>query len=222
MTREDALKIAKPILFNTEMVRAILDGKKTATRRIMKPQPILEGRFWRVGGAGWSDDILAVHPISCHSLYNKMPYHTGGVMYVREAFCPNYFDESIAGYRTDMRGNRNAYKADYYKEVVCDVVPEPKWCPSIHMPKSAARIFLRVTDVRLERLQMVNEEQAEKEGCFGYRTKGKFVVSPTLHFMETWESTIKKGDIGRYGWKANPWVWVIEFEVLEVKGKFEK
>ena len=90
------------------------------------------------------------------------------------------------------------------------------WRPSIHMPKDAARIFLRVTDVRLGRLQEVGDEQAEKEGCFGYRTEGKFVVSPTLHFMETWDATIKKGDIDKYGWKANPWVWVIGFEVMEV------
>ncbi len=75
----------------------------------------------------------------------------------------------------------------------------------------------RVTDVRVERLQKITDEQAEKEGCLGYRTEGKFVVSPTLHFMGTWDATVKKGDIGRYGWKANPWVWAIGFEVMDVE-----
>lgn len=130
-----------------------------------------------------------------------------------------------------MRGNRNAYKADYHKEVVGDVVPEPKWRPSIHMPKSATRILLRVMGVWAERLQNITEEQAEKEGFEGVRCNcggtayactdcynTGWIEPPWVEFMYTWDSTIKKSDLKQYGWAANPWVWVIEFEVLEVDG----
>ena len=77
------------------------------------------------------------------------------------------------------------------------------------MPKDAARIFLRVTGVKEERLQEITDEQAEKEGCSDY-------TSTALGFSDVWDSTIKKSDIDKYGWKANPWVWVIGFEVIEV------
>lgn len=83
------------------------------------------------------------------------------------------------------------------------------------MPKEAARIWLKVKDVRVERLQDITEEQAEMEGCGGYQTEAKFSVSPRCHFYEVWESTIKQADKERYGWDANPWVWVIEFERCE-------
>lgn len=116
-----------------------------------------------------------------------------------------------------MRGNRNAYKADYHKEVVGDVVPEPKWKPSIYMPKEAARIFLKVTDVRAERLHEIDDEGAKAEGSnfkngknVGFEEKMK--RSAVDRFAEIWDSTIKKSDLDRYGWEANPWVWVIEFE----------
>lgn len=208
-----------PILFNTEMVRAILDGKKTVTRRVMKPQPIMERHFWKIGDAAWSDNITRLHPMPCHSLYNRMPCHTGDTLYVRESFCSNYFDESIAGDRGDgLRGNRNAYKADYRKEIMRDIVPEPKWTPSIHMPKQAARIWLKVTDVRVERLQEISVAQAIQEGIAAVRydlTAGKEESAALEWFPILWDSTIKKADIGEYGWKANPWVWVIKFERCE-------
>ena len=76
------------------------------------------------------------------------------------------------------------------------------------MPKEAARIWLKVTDVRVERLQDMTDDDAEAEGCFDY-------TSTALGFPDVWDSTIKKSDIDRYGWDANPWVWVIEFERCE-------
>ncbi len=93
-----------------------------------------------------------------------------------------------------------------------------KWQPSIHMPKEAARIFLRVTGVRVERLQDITLDDAIAEGC-----QGKFIGSgecvgagweilPEDEFADLWDSTIKKSDLDKYGWDANPWVWVIEFE----------
>lgn len=205
-----------PILFNTDMVRAILDGSKTVTRRVIKKSQC--DLLNKTAPCDLQrDDMYALwHSMTdaefIKSLYTP-PYQPGDILYVRESYCPNYFDEHIAGYRSgdNMRGNRNAYKADYHKEIIGDAVPEPKWKPSIHMPKEAARIWLKVTGVRVERLQEITEHEAEKEGfcddaeyCTGNTARG--------HFAELWNHTIKKSDLGRYGWDANPWVWVIGFE----------
>ena len=205
-----------PILFNTDMVRAILDGSKTVTRRVIKKSQC--DLLNKTAPCDLQrDDMYALwHSMTdaefIKSLYTP-PYQPGDILYVRESYCPNYFDEHIAGYRSgdNMRGNRNAYKADYHKEIIGDAVPEPKWKPSIHMPKEAARIWLKVTGVRVERLQEITEHEAEKEGfcddaeyCTGNTARG--------NFAELWNHTIKKSDLGRYGWDANPWVWVIGFE----------
>lgn len=231
-----------PILFNTEMVRAILDGRKTVTRRCVKQkyenthlemrtdkygtrlieiQNDVEGETFgkRKDGTTWRKLRGYIEP--------KPPYQRGDVLYVREVFCPNYFDEGLAGYRGDgLRGNRTAYKADYNKATIGDVVPEPKWRPSIHMPKEAARIWLKVTDVRVERLREITEEQAKAEGI-GEEWAMEW-WSPTFNdpdsggypryrdtFVHLWNYTIKKSDLARYGWDANPYVWVVEFERCE-------
>ena len=117
------------------------------------------------------------------------PYKYNDVLYVRETWC-------------QVAANIFWYKAD-------SKIQNILWHPSIHMPKDAARIFLRVTGVKEERLQEITDEQAEKEGCSDY-------TSTALGFSDVWDSTIKKSDIDKYGWKANPWVWVIGFEVIEV------
>ena len=189
----------RPMLFNNEMVRAILEGRKTVTRRIVKPQLKREEGKW-----DWRA-VIGETPIR---------YRPGDILYVRETYCKNYFDESFPGYRNGgLRGNRNAYKADYRKDIVGDVVPEPKWSPSIHMPKEAARIWLKVTDVGVERLQDITNLEAKKEGVICETDN-----SGQMHrrkFISLWDSTIKKSDLGLYGWAANPWVWVIKFERCE-------
>ena len=160
----------KPILFNTEMVQAILRGQKTCTRRIMKPQ-------------------LTAH---YGTQYAKPPYQHGDILYVRETWCKgSWMNEK----------ERYYYKADD-NDFHC------VWHPSIHMQKEAARIWLKVTDIRVERLQDMTDDDAEAEGCFDY-------TSTALGFPDAWDSTIKKSDLDRYGWNANPWVWVIEFERCE-------
>lgn len=95
-----------------------------------------------------------------------------------------------------------------------------KWRPSIHMPKEAVRIWLKVTDVRVERLQDITDEQAKAEGANWKNGKNvgfeeKMRRTAVERFAEIWNSTIKKSDLDRYGWDANPWVWVIEFERFE-------
>ena len=213
----------KPILFNTEMVRAILDGRKACTRRILKGAiPFDEkAEYWNVLKKGeWSGPI-------CVEYFMKQgsPYQPGDILYVRETW---YKGLERYMYRADYSDTEKFYRGG--KEI------EIKWHPSIHMPKEAARIWLKVTDVRVERLQEITEEQACMEGtnqwdeaCYennGWRPTFSDPDSggePNMvdGFHKLWNSTIKKSDLDRYGWDANPWVWVIEFERCE-KPKEEK
>lgn len=196
----------KPILFNTKMVRAILDGRKDATRRIVKGF-IPDDAVW---------GYTAFTPkgyISCRGTFAdgygekffKLPCEPGDILYVRETWkkAPN-------GYY---------YYEDWQKDDIADVT---KWKPSIHMPKEAARIWLKVTNVRVERLQEITENGAKAEGAIDNRG---FIHSPENeydrihtareHFIKIWNSTIKKSDLDRYSWDVNPYVWVIEFERCE-------
>ena len=182
----------KPILFNTEMVRAILGGRKTCTRRIVKFTP----SFFEV-------NEKPVYLYDTEPSMGKIypPCQPGDILYVRETWdCyPEYEDENAP--------------AIYYYKADGDLRPEgyreicKGWLPSIHMPKKAARIWLKVTDVRVERLQGMTQEDAEKEGAAEkIDLKTKFRESALLNFLRIWDSTIKKSDIDRYGWNANPWV----------------
>lgn len=181
----------KPILFNSEMVRAILDGRKSYTRRIIKPQP------------------TAHYGTQCVI----PPYKPGDILYVRETWC---------GLPVNEAGHFRGHPIYYYK-ADGDLRPEGwrgAWRPSIHMPKEAARIWLKVTDVRVERLRDITEDGAKDEGAnwkngqnVGWEEKMKRTA--TERFAENWDSTIKKSDRERYGWEANPWVWAIEFERCE-------
>lgn len=185
----------KPILFNTEMVRALLEGRKTVTRRVVKPQPMLDGHLWKLGGAAWSDGVLSVPVIFGHSLYNRAPYQPSDMLWVRETW-------------QVQRGGGYMYMADMIWPFCTSItpdwrcVPDIPWKPSNHMPREAARIFLRVTDVRCERLQEITSDQIDAEGFKG----------DLSWFQIDWDSAIKPIDFDRYGWEANPWVWVIEFE----------
>lgn len=133
----------------------------------------------------------------CYLENIKIPFIVGQILYVRETFW-----QSPNGEYT--------YKSDYNQ------AERLTWHPSIHMPREAARIFLRVTDVRVERLQDITEEQAQAEGAKGWMvaTDRDWDKNPNhlIAFRHLWDSTIKKGDRALYGWDASPWVWVIEFE----------
>ena len=187
----------KPILFNTEMVRAILDGRKSCTRRINK-----DANDYVVPDMDFYDSdkrTYAVHNYADKEHTDKLsiaertcPICPSDILYVRESY-----SELSFGY---------VYKAD--GENIDHLGNVIKWHPSIHMPKEAARICLKVTNVRVERLQDMTDDDAEAEGCFDY-------TSTALGFPDVWDSTIKKSDLDSYGWDANPWVWVIEFERCE-------
>lgn len=206
-----------PILFNTEMVQAILDGRKTVTRRILKhdTRALLNSPYCKTHPEVPDKQII--------EKLCKSPYEQGDVLYVRETW--NICSMWSSGNRVTFiyRADENEEKSARTISVSDDMFDKfgemmhgsrPEWRPSIHMPKEAARIFLKVKDVRVERLQDITEKQAEEEGfidtaeyCVGNTARG--------HFRNLWDSTIKKADIDRYGWKTNPWVWVIEFEQCE-------
>lgn len=209
----------RPILFNTEMVRAILDGRKTATRRIIKPQPPVTSVIKEIRNNcfGWSfwEDMANYHML-------QPPCHKGDILWVRETFAPMYKENYLVGYMykaDDGRMTVEMYDA-IYGEDGRSYEWNGKWKPSIHMTKEAARIFLKVTDVRVERLQDITEEDAKKEG--GIDNRG-FIHSPEDEYCNIhtalkdfrdniWNSTIKKENLNTYGWDANPWVYVISFE----------
>ena len=200
----------KPILFSSEMVRALLEGRKTVTRRVVKPQPPAASIVSKIGKAyGWSRG-----KDSQPKYLMKQPYQTGDVLWVRETWCEvmgrkgKYLYRAYAGERDDTR--------DY-------VIALNTWRPSIHMPREAARIFLRVTGVRVERLQDIYLIDCEKEGVqLNFIQETDLVMQGILarkKFAEVWDNTIKPADRVRCGWEANPWVWVIEFERVEKPAK---
>ena len=228
----------KPMLFNTEMVQAILDGRKTCTRRLVNPRQFMGMLPDRCKNAT-PDEFLKNKRMMFKPYCNmtdaelimtayKPPYQPGDILYVRETWCARPVNE--AGH---MRGH-----SVYYYKADGDLRPEGwrgNWHPSIHMPKEAARIWLKVTDVRVERLQDITENQAEEEvflftppclrltgenycdidGPCTSEIKYCDMGARELFGTVLWSSTIKKSDLDRYGWSANPYVFVIEFERCE-------
>lgn len=172
----------KPILFNTEMVRAILDDRKSVTRRVVKPGHlrVLDSQYHKE------------HPeVPDKTLLEKLclpPYQPGDTLWVRETWNGDWCDHYI-------------YKADGGSAKAAGYAAEPKWRPSIHMPREAARLFLRVKEVSVEKLREISALSAMDEG-----------VTDWNDFVRLWNTTIKSADLPLYGWDANPWVWVIEFE----------
>lgn len=217
----------KPILFNTEMVRAILDGRKTCTRRICK-----DANEYTVPDMDFYNADMrtyAVHNFADKEQMEQLstvertcPICPGDILYVRETVWQKI------GYYLDIDGETKPSWYNEFKYVASDEKPETGWNyswakrPSIHMPKESARIWLKVTDVRTERLQDITEDGAKAEGSIDNRG---FIHSPENqydrihtareHFIEIWSSTIKKSDIELYGWDANPYVWVISFDRCE-------
>lgn len=200
----------KPILFNAEMVRAILDGRKTVTRRVIKPQP--KGRPVRMTKDSCWPGYFAIQGTE---KVIRLPYYPGNILWVRETWAYPSEKEILAG----AEQNKYLYKADTPAQP-CAL---DRWHPSIHMPREAARIFLRVTDLRAERLQEITEDGAKAEGAvksYPYTDPGTGETAFMLDekgtfrcvFPKIWDSTIKPTDLLAYGWDANPWVWVIKFE----------
>lgn len=208
-----------PILFNTDMVRAILDGRKTVTRRIIKSQQLI-GLLPDKCKNGTPEEFLKEKKLMfkpycdmtdaelIKTAYNP-PYQPGDILYVRETWSPVF-----------VVPRRYLYKVGCEEAENLPI----KWHPSIHMPKEAARIWLKVTDVRVEQLKECGNGWClgiEKEGVVTPQSPILYINDDRYHdalreeFQKLWDSTIKKSDIDRYGWDANPLVWVIEFERCE-------
>ncbi|AWF66271.1 putative upf86.8 [Pseudomonas aeruginosa] len=200
----------RPILFNEQMVRAILEGRKTVTRRVMKPQPDFLGSMVDPNTPFKTLDAGLHARITC-------PYgEPGDRLWVREAWAADAQVDAIAP-RDLSQGEPIWYPADFsVRQTGCSMISKGRGRPSIHMPRWASRVLLEITAVRVERLQDISEEQALAEGvhgepcdharqacsdigCWGDTAKGAF------GFL--WEQLNGAG-----AWQANPWVWVVEFK----------
>lgn len=202
MNKINLLQKAKPILFNTEMVKAILEGRKTQTRRISKLEnidcPYCEDYLVPYG---WANDMeigyQCINEDCMHttSINQKPKYKASDILYVRETW--NYDDQD----------NKPYYRVDF--DINSANALGMIWKPSIHMPKKYARIFLKVTNVRVERLQDITRKDVLSEGI---REHAVNQFHPHTCLFETlWNSTTKKG----YKWEDNPYVFVYEFERVE-------
>lgn len=211
-----------PILFNTEMVRAIMDGRKTATRRLVKHDvdAILNSPYHKE------------HPeVEDKQIISKLcmpPYQPGDIMYARETWHK---------YKRRIGKGEGCHIAEFYgykASIANSEDANEPWRPSIHMPKEAARIWIKVKDVRVELLQEMKPVDVIKEGgypdcwdclniygesgsqcCYGTEEQCSQCDEVMMEWEKLWNSTIKKSDLDRYGWDANPYVWVIEFERCE-------
>lgn len=210
----------KPILFNTEMVQAIMDGRKTCTRRVIK-LPWEEYPACKYVHNKYIYDKMAENVYCARCGYplepkRRSPYQPEDILYVRETW--HRYTKRVGKGEGCHLEEHYGYKAS----IANSEDAEEPWKPSIHMPREAARIWLKVTNVRVERLQDITEDGAEAEGAIDNRG---FIHSPENeydriytareHFIGIWDRTIKKSDLDRYGWNTNPWVWVIEFERCE-------
>ena len=201
----------KSILFNTAMVRAILDGGKTVTRRVIKPQPEPELEFFGWCREGEERGKVGFGVDQMVKMFVKPRYAVGDVLWVRETWRENKYG---TGWSWD-------YKASPEYWYMPDDYP---WRPSIHMPRKAARIFLEVTNVRVERVQAITEGGAKDEGIESYwaephkddppfigatKELGEALCSTRCEaFKQVWDAIeAKRG----HGWKANPWVFVYKF-----------
>lgn len=218
----------KPILFNIDMVRMILDGRKTVIRKLIKV-PSYYPHFYKLHDntdgriTGQKNELFAgfykdeqIFYINgekrIDAVYYKAPCKPGDVLYVKETWHK---------YTKRVGKGESCHLAEFYgykASIANSEDGEEKWRPSIHMPKEAARIWLKVIGVRVERLQDITEKQAKAEGFEPVMsTKDSSFYTPwqgppVENFKYFWNYTIKKKGLPLYGWNANPWVWVIEFE----------
>lgn len=198
MRADEPPKRDYPILFDTEMVRAILSGKKIQTRRMFK-KPLLNKMerakvIW-FDGSEWiardSKKLIYKHPVIC-------PYgEVGDLLWVKETWAPAL--------------GEIAYKADYTKDVLSEERNKGVWHPSIHMPKTAARLWLEITDIKAQRLQTITEQDAFEEGCGVTKIFGFSEIGHSNHregFFAKWIAIY-----GLESYHENPWIWALKFKV---------
>lgn len=194
----------KGILFSTEMVKAILEDRKTQTRRVVKDE------FCR--------EWLAAFPEGKRSLPKYCPYgKPGDLLYVRETWC------NPTG--SEIDSSSICYKADWSEGITSHKKNKGIWKPSLHLPKAGSRIWVMIEDIRVERVQEISEEDAKSEGIRrigtdsemsykSYAVNYEVGVFPYVSFLTLWQKIN-----GRDSWDANPWVWVVKFRVLSKTGR---
>ncbi len=213
-----------PILFSTDMVQAIIDGRKTQTRRTKGLEKINErpDKWHYVHMVIEDKDYLSARFHDTSDLISiPCPYgKIGDVLWVRESF-QKRTDRAL-----ELGFDRYYYKAGW------EGCTDGGWKPSIHMPKTACRIWLQITDIRVERVQDISKEDAQAEGvemgfCYdtvlnkdlvtykNYLTGKHIWMGAQLSFRTLWESIN-----GEQSWKANPWVWVISFKQINKPENF--
>lgn len=186
----------RPILFNSEMVKAILDGRKTQTRRVIKNITIANGKYWYKSRP--LDNYPCFHMLSP---YGKI----GDKLWVREK---HQFTTGDMAPTLEEELLKRLKKPDvmYYASDNPRYRDKDKWRPSIHMPRWASRITLEITDVKVERVRDISNEDAIREG---WKQRKNVLPDPYMWFSELWDSINRKRG---YGWVNNPWIWVIEFK----------
>ncbi|EAB8047266.1 hypothetical protein YU95_002420 [Salmonella enterica subsp. enterica] len=208
------------MIFNGEMVRAILEGRKTQTRRPIKWK---QTRFTEIGeredGSNWpwSEDTEKV----C-DYWHPCPFGAvGDRIWVRETFGWQIRRDPVGG-----TGEFRVYRATTpdavrYQTASGEAAPM-KWVPSIHMPRRASRITLEITDVRVERLHSISERDALREGLFQLPASGRYCLQPGMQYFGMASHSAKEvyswlwaSIYGEESWNANPWVWVIEYKRVE-------
>lgn len=200
----------RPILFSGEMIRAILDGRKTQTRRVCKAQPENRVHPIYVTKYAWGDKALHPYMTDGVQIIEYCPYgKVGDQLWVRETFRQAYpkteYSDGII-YRADKA--KSLGMAEY-----CG-----KWRPSIFMPRSASRIQLEITNVRVERLQDIEPTDACSEGILPLGAGSSFALHHLEYksiecgkFADLWDSI----NAAKHPWESNPWVWVVEFKPVE-------
>ena len=193
----------KPILFSTEMVQAILSGRKIMTRRVIKQNST---------AMKWINAGFRTEYILSQGNEAILKYNVGDILWVRETTCYVMLDDA----HDLLEGAKDRIQFVYKASVHSDWMKYAKekygykWKPSIFMPREAARIFLRVTDIRIEKLQDISEEDAIAEGCPYGKSDGIFDYAVgDKHFPTLWANIN-----GEQSWEDNPYVWVISFEKI--------
>ncbi|WP_151744530.1 hypothetical protein [Acinetobacter calcoaceticus] len=231
----------RPIIFNTTMVKAIIEGRKTQTRRLVKPQP----KFFKgnAGGHWWRCTHVQSMIRVEEELQNPGEYYEGFIdevnpfgkkgdrLWVRETFCYGHIDEFDAEHPDerelfiDQDNDLKHLHTPIHKEWCLREgisIEEVLWKPSIHMPRSASRILIEITKIRIEQLNQISSHDAVQEGLLKLPASGRYVINqgdqyfgavstnPTEVFKWMWESIY-----GSRAWELNPWVWVVEFNVIQ-------
>lgn len=222
----------KPILFNTEMVQAILEGRKTVTRRICK-----DGDIFTIPDMSFYDPVRRTYAVHGYAdLENKeqeftaerpCPICPGDILYVRETWsfipcicCNGEYARGMQPcydfWAVEFDDGESISDGCFVYRADCKTPERITWRPSIHMPKEAARLWLKVTDVRVERLQAMKMDDFLNEGVIvrpeAFNDPENAYYQAQKALMNVWDSTVKKADVCWYSWSADPWVWVIEFE----------